>query len=1477
MFFGFREQMPPLKKKPDAQQQRLLDHIDANATEMHPKAASATLPGRLPAQSKKTSQRASAPGGAKPRPPGKARFNDLVVEVPATSHAHDGDEGGGEDVFVDFERGDGVQVNKHHGEDDVDESAVRNTWITAPCNCCLAIWASLGEMIEGGAEQIVGLLLFPLSILTYFYFAVADGALDPMTWIEGSTCAWLGLIGAGCEGAGGGDDADAAGAPPPPPWHPSWSELANAAGATYAMLHPVLYVALDIGLLLGIALLVLFEADLYRCYRDCRSRRYEEVDEMDEAEQGANLSASASTLKKYGKAAVMSAAFSKPVRMMRERTLRNELHKAIDTSEELYLQKMVRTSTQSDEDDEDDEQLAQQMEVQRARQSQLQAALSRNHSFKTSPERFLKRTRTFKGSWCEKMRHSSFIQVFRRSLNGLVNVWLYFADLISDIEVTVLLFSSSQWALASIASVFLFLQFFVVWLRVLPYLHDTFGPESGLHRFFAVFGFPLGMLGLDCLMFLEPFGLLPVVPCLTDQMRQFIPAYKATRIIAEVLIESLPQMILQSYIMVTVFSRVHAGMATETELSLLSASIDGAPFSEILPRSIAISTITSLKAWIELVHSAREAGITVREKANQLLKVGYGLPLDALKRGAIYEWSCEYQISEVEVPPLLDALIKNSSLTRLNLSKSGFEWNGPEASKAFSGAPLIEALAESASALAELQNLVVSQESGYAIPVGKLRKGGEIAKDALHETRLLRPGGPRLLEVLLIGDLLRKDRSKSLVDQHKVEESASKVVALIERAKRGEVNVDAWQTQVVEMIVAGELRRAHLKGLFTVRVLHDVGFEPKQLLALGHRPIELKEAGYSAKDLMDKCDIKLSALKALGYKVKDLKAADATVHELKALGFGATALKDEAEYGLLDLKDASFTLDELKAAGFGPSELKLVAGYKAPELRLAGFTASELRSTKAFVGPELREAGYSATELRAAGYDCKFVIKAGYNTTEATEAGYTLPQLVAAGCECKPLKEAGWKAPEMRKAGFQLNHLDWAGYDAQELQAAGFDAAMLKESGIGLLKLKKAGTPIAKIREAGFKADRLKLEGYKAGELAKGGYSAKELRGFRDQLYAEGEGAYAGYTAKEMHDSQVEFSAKELIGAGYTCAELRDGGYTAGELKAKGASLAEMRGGGYTCAELLQGGFTVEQLKIVASAKEMTEAGVSPKMLRAVGYSVNLLRKAGVTAAALQAAGCTNDDLFKGGFDAKELWELGLRVRELKGIGVSVAELRQLGCKAKLLGEVGFTAAELIKGGFNPREVEAVQTSADGVASVSALRAKGYSAAELRMIGFQVADMRSGGYTCRQVREGGFTQEELLEGGFRQRSVDATDGRPVSTLRVEGRYYAKDLAAIGFATQEMFEGGYSTKELTEIGVGVAELKAAGASAGALREAGVAGRDLKAAGYTLRQLREGGFAWKELVIFLRSTHAELVEAGFAGLDPKDMIFKQYRPE
>ena len=90
--------------------------------------------------------------------------------------------------------------------------------------------------------------------------------------------------------------------------------------------------------------------------------------------------------------------------------------------------------------------------------------------------------------------------------------------------------------------------------------------------------------------------------------------------------------------------------------------------------------------------------------------------------------------------PLLDALIKNASLARLNLSEAGLEWGGPDASKQRSGAPLIEAMVASAAALAGLQTLVVSS-GGYAVPVAPLRRGGDEAMAALRAARFLDEDG----------------------------------------------------------------------------------------------------------------------------------------------------------------------------------------------------------------------------------------------------------------------------------------------------------------------------------------------------------------------------------------------------------------------------------------------------------------------------------------------------------------------------------------------------------------------------------------------------------------------------------------------------------------------------------------------------------------------------------------------------------------
>lgn len=270
-----------------------------------------------------------------------------------------------------------------------------------------------------------------------------------------------------------------------------------------------------------------------------------------------------------------------------------------------------------------------------------------------------------------KVMKSTAMQVLQNAANGTMAVVLYFADLISDLQVVKMLWRTENFSFALISITILVAQFVVVYMRVLPYLEVNFGPQSCLYRLFLVLGFPWGCLMLDCLMFLEPFGLLSVLP-FPEWLRQFVPAYKATRIIAEVAIESVPQCLLQAYIYIVVIHGLKDGTASPQELAMV-------PYASLLPKSILISTLATLKTWIELVSEARQAGLRVVDKAIQLWNVGAGLPLDALQKGAISTFTCTYQLMSVEIPPLLDALEKNNSLVYLDLSLSGISWTGADA------------------------------------------------------------------------------------------------------------------------------------------------------------------------------------------------------------------------------------------------------------------------------------------------------------------------------------------------------------------------------------------------------------------------------------------------------------------------------------------------------------------------------------------------------------------------------------------------------------------------------------------------------------------------------------------------------------------------------------------------------------------------------------------------------------------------------
>lgn len=118
-----------------------------------------------------------------------------------------------------------------------------------------------------------------------------------------------------------------------------------------------------------------------------------------------------------------------------------------------------------------------------------------------------------------------YVTALMNTLTGVFAISLYFMDIISDVQVIQLLYSTKNylWAVASIA--FLVVQFFIVYLRCLPYLKSTFGSGSTIYITFVILGFPGGLLFLDSLMFLEPFGLLAVLP-FPPWLRQFLPACK---------------------------------------------------------------------------------------------------------------------------------------------------------------------------------------------------------------------------------------------------------------------------------------------------------------------------------------------------------------------------------------------------------------------------------------------------------------------------------------------------------------------------------------------------------------------------------------------------------------------------------------------------------------------------------------------------------------------------------------------------------------------------------------------------------------------------------------------------------------------------------------------------------------------------------------------------------------------------------------
>ena len=1281
-------------------------------------------------------------------------------------------------------------------------------------------------------------------------------------------------------------------APPAPPIAPDVMTVMSDSAMDYATTQPIPFLLIDFGGATIIGIIVLFWEDIKAWNRN---RIFLAEKAAKEAEQKAlekkgyeKLGAGKKTLKEKLKAASRLANLVKgwkqeanvlsartraremvdpdndsgpPADLYSESDLRKELLREGDRVEELQIKLKVHTAAGATTI----EALEKRLTLHKERQGLLKEAIT--NLFGEEKEAADEGGEAKVGeppsepSLMDKLGVGTIMTILKNSATGFISVFMFFADVASDIAVIVLLWDTGNKSMAISAAFFLVAQFFVMYFRVLPYMNNTFGGNSFITITFTIIGFPVGLIVLDFLMLLEPFGLLPVLP-LPAWLKQFVPACerarcapgpartratsftaccspraptglrradKATRVITEIVVESLPQSLLQSYILIIVVQQVNAGTASPEILAL-------AKDASAMPKSIAISTLAIVKTWMEIVQQSREAGISVSTKASQLWHVGAGLPLDALKKGSIVDWACSYSLDKAEVPPLVDALIKNTSLSRLNLAESGMDWDGAEGN----AAPLAEAMNTNATALSGLKTLIISKDSNFEIPIAPLRAGVERALEKLETLSFFaharKGAGPWHADIMLAGDLLRNNMNRKVVTDDE-KETEEEVVQLLEDARGGAVSREVWEKTTKRLMAVGNLRRSQLQSLAGAECLRDVGFTAEELIACKFTLLQLRNGRYTVTELKE-CGVGVHDLCATRYPAEELHEGGVTAAELKPLGYQPGVLR-EGGFTAAEVRAAKYPLADLKGV-YTASEL-LEAEYPAVEMRRVGFEVADLKA--ADWRPDLlRKGGYTATEMRAGGYDASQTRGAGYSATEATVAGWSLEELKAANYDATGLRKASHTAAAMREAGFTPSELRAAKYPSAELYKAGFGVEELRKAGVPIAELTAAGATIAEMRESGISAGGLKNEkvklkdmrggGYTPKEVKAAGYSAKELRaaGFVKGLHEAGytieEAVAAKFSCEELFTGG--YTADELLAAGFKPLEMRAVGFDAKALQAAGVTLPKLRAAGVSCGDLRSAGFACDELRQVGVvAKELFADGVAAAELKEAGYlladlrklypvgelrdcgfSCEELREVGFTSKEVSGCGATNRELRDGGYTATEMREIGLTAKELKLLQYSCADLKTSGFNAKQLATVGFVAHALKVGGFRARHIKDCGFKGSSV----------FSLAELKADGFRVPELR---------HDEGFTLEQM-SGSF-----------SVKELRIDGDVTAAELLDVGYSLIAMREGGFNATELYKAGYGVLDMKKAGFTCLEVREAGFV-EGIKSAGYSCKEARAAGF-------------------------------------
>jgi len=183
-----------------------------------------------------------------------------------------------------------------------------------------------------------------------------------------------------------------------------------------------------------------------------------------------------------------------------------------------------------------------------------------------------------------------------------------------------------------------------------------------------------------------------------------LPAYRATRVLIEVTLEGLPQSVLQAYIFLRVRGYIHVPGWD------IGERLEPVPLNALV-LSLVLSLIGFVKSWVQAWASAAAVGLPLREYLRQQLQMGAGLPIAAINREAIAEWTAPFPLNNDQARQLSAALVENRSVKSLvidgcDLPVQQLRGQEPEASHDFTNARLSVPAALIAMRLVERNSII---------------------------------------------------------------------------------------------------------------------------------------------------------------------------------------------------------------------------------------------------------------------------------------------------------------------------------------------------------------------------------------------------------------------------------------------------------------------------------------------------------------------------------------------------------------------------------------------------------------------------------------------------------------------------------------------------------------------------------------------------------------------------------------------------